>query len=158
MSTYSPLIDLPYATFYPHSMFVRIGKRLYDFKGWDSMDLQFWKDFIHGQNEIHTRDTRLSVHLWPSMTPDNLSGIAYVASGKTPSVVILKPTIQGKLLIVHIWRIQRLFRRKLFERRALPVMMASHPRLGERSLLGSLPADILSKILLGTRTTDEALF
>ena len=148
------MIDTPYATFYPSSMFVRIGKRLYDFSGWDNMDFQFWFEFVHGQNNLlreiqngteSTIELESTVKLWPSQ--GDLTGVAYATMGETPSVVILKPTVKGRLLIVHVWRLQRIFRRKRFERRALSVMMAAHPRLGKESLLAGLPTDLLGSLV-----------
>ena len=45
-------------------------------------------------------------------------------------------------------RVQRWFRRRLFERRALALAMALHPRLGAGSALGKLGEDPLSLIII----------
>ncbi len=136
------MVHAPNATFYQQSMLVRVGKQLFDFRGMEYTGREFWEEFVHDQGGGRYPKR---IHVWPSRNRDNLVALAIIRGGD--AAVMLKPTIKGVLPLVYVWRIQRLFRRKLFERRALAVMMGTHWRLGERSPLACLPVDVVVAVI-----------
>lgn len=130
------------ATFYTQCMLVRVGKQLFDFRGLDYTGEDFWTDFVLAK-EGGKYPTR--IHVWPSHDSDNLLALASIRDCDDDVTVFLKPTLNGVLPFIYVWRIQRLFRRKLAERRALAVMMGTHWRLGAGSALGCLPVDVVAR-------------
>ena len=130
------------ATFYSHSMFIRVGNRLYDFQGLEYAGRRFWQDFV-----LDREYARGKIHTWPLWSRDNQLVAFAVITGRSCDLAIeLKPTIKnGVFPIVYVWRIQRWFRRMLKERRVLTVMMSTHWRLGERSSLACLPEALLAR-------------
>ena len=100
----------------------------------------FWADFVLAE-EGGKYPKR--IHVWPSHASDNLIALASIRGGD--DAVFLKPTLNGVLPFIYMWRIQRLFRRKLAERRVLAVMMGTHWRLGAGSALGCLPVDVVAR-------------
>jgi hypothetical protein len=132
------------ASFYPQSMLVRMGNRIFDFKGYDHLGRQFWDKYVMDQEGVG--DGAIfpkRIHVFPTTTSDNLVGVAVIRGGHVG--ILLKPTIKGVLPLFYIWRIQRLFRRKLLEKRVLAVMMSTHRRLGERSPLACLPEALVAR-------------
>jgi hypothetical protein len=134
------MIHAPEATFYAQCMLVRVGKQLFDFRGLDYTGKDFWADFVLAE-EGGKYPKR--IHVWPSHDSDNLIALVSILCGD--DAVFLKPTLNGVLPFIYMWRIQRLFRRKLAERRVLAVMMGTHWRLGADSALGCLPVDVVAR-------------
>ena len=64
--------------------------------------------------------------------------------------MVVRPTLRGIYLAIHVWRIQRAMRRFLhqkFEQRALALTMGLHARLGQKCAFACLPADLLSMVM-----------
>ncbi len=131
------------ASFYPHSMLVRVGNKMFDFKGYENLGRQFWDKYVLDREGVGEGDRfPKRIHIFPTKTSDNLVGIAVIRGGHMG--IPVKPTIKGVLPLFYMWRIQRLFRRKLMEKRVLAVMMSTHWRLGERSSLACLPEALVA--------------
>ena len=134
------------ASFYPQSMLVRMGNRIFDFKGYDHLGRQFWDKYVMDQEGVGDGAVLPKrIHVFPTTTSDNLVGVAVVRGLLYHTCILVKPTINGVLPLFYMWRIQRWFRRILKERRVLAVMMSTHWRLGERSSLACLPEALLAR-------------
>lgn len=147
----STMIHASNVTFYTHSMLVRVDKHLFDFRDLSYTGGQFLFDFVHSLGKYPNK-----IHILPSRnSKDNLIALAVIRGGEAG--VMLKPTIKGVLPFIYLWRLQRWFREKLMQRRALAVMMCAQARLGQDSPLAVLPVDLLASHIVAPLLCGRAL-
>lgn len=145
------------STFYTQSMLMKVGKLLLDCKKLDELGKQFWDEIVHAQPQDGSDNQRVSttklIVFRPSLTQgDCLLGLAVIMGSS--ALVMMSSEIDGIILpVIHVWRIQRRFRRKLWERRMLAAMMGTHERLGVLSPFASVPVDLLVSRILPARTS-----
>ena len=143
------------ATLYPKAGCFRIGKVLYNARVlYHIMGKHIWELLLHNPVGVSKRrvfhDGRLNMYCVSIHLTVTGGGLAYV----------FEPFIDGNLMpSTCVRRIQRAMRhhlkRRRFEWRALAVMMATCPKLGEGSRLGQvIPEDVLCKQIIGAFLTD----
>ena len=54
---------------------------------------------------------------------------------------------EGTHILIYLQRIQHMIKRKVHARRRLAVLMGFHDRLGQGSLLGRLPVDLITRVI-----------
>ena len=121
--------------FYPKSGTFRVGRGLFSARHHTRLGRHFWEIFVYGQ------ESQPKV----KAMPEYRNYVVSVWMQHMGMAFIIDATVlSGVRPMVYVWRIQRAARRKRREERALAVMMAWHPRLGQASpLLLSLPYDLL---------------
>jgi hypothetical protein len=75
-----------------------------------------------------------------------------VEDGRGVAYCRIPPVLRGVTPIVHLWRIQRAVRNFLarrYQARTLALMMGLHERLGDLSLISTLPEDVLRCKVVG---------
>ena len=143
------------ATLYPKAGCFRMGKVLFNARVlYHSMGKHLWALLLHNPVGVSIRrvfhDGQLNMYCVSIHLTATRGGLAF----------LFEPFIGGTLMpSTCVRRIQRAMRRYLkrrrFEWRALAVMMATCPKLGEGSRLGQvIPEDVLWKQIVGTLILD----
>jgi len=136
-------------SYYPNAGFFRVGRRLYSARSMNSMGYHFWLYLVEtasypGIMSLYS-DSKLHAYFMLLRAPpgqdDEICGVQFY----------IRATLSGLMPIVHVWRIQRAMRgwlRRRWEKRALATMMAWHVRLGDSSVMASLPSDVIRQDIL----------
>ena len=132
------------ASLYPKAGCFRVGKILYSAREfYNAFGRHMWEMFIHNPAGVSQRRVYRLGRL-------GLYSVKLLVRSGTVIAFFSTPTVNGLLPSVHIRRIQlaiRAFLRWKFEQRALAMAMGLHERLGDRTCIGGLPAEIVEKIL-----------
>ena len=128
-----------FSGFYPQSGLWRLGNQyLFDVSHLEGFGRHFWEMVVHNVDNASDR----SVEFLPN---HNAAFLKLVVPSNVFMGVTLQYRFGGKNGVDHIILLQRTIRMFLFRRRVLALMMGLHQRLGESSVIGSVPADLLKE-------------
>ena len=140
----SEIIQSADSSYYPKSGCFRVGGVLYNARDfYNRTGLHLLKIMVYNPINVSKR----YIYSWPG---HRLYYISLRLTDGTGASFPMMPTINGVFPSAHIRRIQRAMRsflQRKWTRSALPVMMASQPRLGAGSCLAEMPADLIRLVL-----------
>lgn len=136
------------ATLYPKAGCFRVGRVLLNARSlYSSIGEHVWEMLIHNPPGISQR------MLFPDGGFNMICVCIKLEATGGGIAFALEPYIDNRLMpLTCVCRIQRAIRhyleRQKFEWRALAVMMAAHPRLGDQSCLQMIPEDVLCRQII----------